>query len=497
MGEIERLRKRVAELEAENKRLRESKESTETVTVAEVFKGHPVLLFKGHFHPFRLGLRKVTALLELIPMVRHFVETEGRYLSPGLTSAASGTVSASIGDYKGHSLLKVSGAFRPFSLGAGKLSRVLEALPSVREFAIANGWQDTASAEESAESTGGLGGAMADAVIKLALVMAQADGVVHSTEIACIREEARKRQGARSAGKRARVDEALAMLRSGDVDADALAEELAEVLSEAERAELVEHLFEVAVADGVFHEAEEVLLRDLAPALGVEPSLLDEVFAAWNAGSESGQAPSRATSPVRREASSSGRLGFLDEALDMLTEGVEGEPTRPRLQIKARPTEKAKPQPARPRRVSRTKTPNRTTSATVSRVSQQAPNGFDGGWIRQHRNRLGFTQTDLAALIGAGSSGTISHWETGKKLPSSSEWAALAKVLDPGLPNPLAQVTGDWLMARRKKARLSRDKLAAAIHCTVSEIAAHEEGNKELAPRLKRKALRRFDRSAS
>lgn len=80
--EYDDLKRRLAALEQENARLRKAPSGKrETVTVAKMFKGNPVLMFEGQFKPFGIGLKKAMAILEKLDDVRFFVENNKHKLS--------------------------------------------------------------------------------------------------------------------------------------------------------------------------------------------------------------------------------------------------------------------------------------------------------------------------------------------------------------------------------------------------------------------------------
>ena len=81
-NDIEELRRRLANLEQENRQLKEAaaqpgRSQSITTRVAE-YKGHPVITIEGPFRPFSLGVRKAAAIVEKIDDLVAFVEKHNR-----------------------------------------------------------------------------------------------------------------------------------------------------------------------------------------------------------------------------------------------------------------------------------------------------------------------------------------------------------------------------------------------------------------------------------
>jgi hypothetical protein len=76
MADFEEMKRRVAELEKENARLRGLKilKREDIKAVMGDFKGHPVLKFEGPFRPFTLGLKKSWIVLQKLDDLKAFVD---------------------------------------------------------------------------------------------------------------------------------------------------------------------------------------------------------------------------------------------------------------------------------------------------------------------------------------------------------------------------------------------------------------------------------------
>lgn len=85
-SEIDELRRRLKQLEEENRALREGKpfRRSDTVTTRiAMYKNHPVITLEGSSRPFSLGIRKASAIVEKIDDLVAFVEKYGAGLRPG------------------------------------------------------------------------------------------------------------------------------------------------------------------------------------------------------------------------------------------------------------------------------------------------------------------------------------------------------------------------------------------------------------------------------
>lgn len=83
MTEMNDLKKRLTALEQENARLRKtSGKAREVVTVVGTYKGFPILRFEGPFRPFCIGVGKASAILEKLDDIRFFVENNRHRLPP-------------------------------------------------------------------------------------------------------------------------------------------------------------------------------------------------------------------------------------------------------------------------------------------------------------------------------------------------------------------------------------------------------------------------------
>jgi transcriptional regulator with XRE-family HTH domain len=101
---------------------------------------------------------------------------------------------------------------------------------------------------------------------------------------------------------------------------------------------------------------------------------------------------------------------------------------------------------------------------------------LDGDALRSARERAGFSQNDLARVLGLASGGRISLWERGEARPRSPQLlhalaAALATPVAELLESPKGGPTLRWL---RFAAGLSVEDLALATHTSPSSVKRWE-----------------------
>jgi transcriptional regulator with XRE-family HTH domain len=101
---------------------------------------------------------------------------------------------------------------------------------------------------------------------------------------------------------------------------------------------------------------------------------------------------------------------------------------------------------------------------------------LDGDALRSARERAGFSQNDLARVLGLASGGRISLWERGEARPRSPQLlhalaAALATPVAELLESPQGGPTLRWL---RFAAGLSVEELALATHTSPSSVKRWE-----------------------
>jgi uncharacterized tellurite resistance protein B-like protein len=111
---------------------------------------------------------------------------------------------------------------------------------------------------------------IADMVTRLGFVLAGADDQISPQEITVIRAEARRRVDGLGINAHATLAASVEQLGSQNVDVDRMARDIKSRLSPDEQRQLLEHLFDIAVADGVFVPKEEQFLRQIAQHLDVD-----------------------------------------------------------------------------------------------------------------------------------------------------------------------------------------------------------------------------------
>ncbi len=99
--------------------------------------------------------------------------------------------------------------------------------------------------------------------LKLGMALARSDDDVSDLEVAELHRHAQRRLASHSRQEREAVTLIIDRLRSEEIDVEATAQRIAEDLSTEEQRQLLDYLFDVAVADGVFLHQEEALLRQL------------------------------------------------------------------------------------------------------------------------------------------------------------------------------------------------------------------------------------------
>jgi len=159
-----------------------------------------------------------------------------------------------------------------------------------------------------------LRGDIAHDIVRLAAVMARADGVVVPEEEDRIRSHARKYLTTFTTEDDRRIRSALDVLGTSDLDVHSLASRLLPRLSENERQELMEHIFAVAMADGYLHAAEERLLTEIGNDLQIDKSYFSALLNFC-----------RATSKPRRHSPSppsDSRVSDVPLSSDRSTSGV-------------------------------------------------------------------------------------------------------------------------------------------------------------------------------
>ena len=112
--------------------------------------------------------------------------------------------------------------------------------------------QVTRIAERIADQEPEHGSSFEEYRVELEMALARADGHVADAEIKEMQKHAEERLGGLSVSERANLASALQRLRTSDVAIEPLAQALRARLSAADRRQLIEQLFDVAIADGVF-----------------------------------------------------------------------------------------------------------------------------------------------------------------------------------------------------------------------------------------------------
>jgi len=119
---------------------------------------------------------------------------------------------------------------------------------------------------------------LVESVAQLGMGVSRADQVVHESELAQVRQQAASSVRGAGLGERQRLDEFILRLYSADVNVEEAAHRVAARFTLEQRSKLFEHLFEVAIADGVVVEEEAQLLRRLETILRPAPALLDSLL---------------------------------------------------------------------------------------------------------------------------------------------------------------------------------------------------------------------------
>lgn len=211
------------------------------------FRGHPVFTIEVDGKPrFRFGKTKAQYLLDNWELVTSFARTgEGNM------------------DYHGYDLVELEMTNdRTFRFGLQKARLCVEAEEQLREFAAT-------SREELLEGTNEPNSAdseddVARDCLLLALQVAYADSRIIDVEV----EEVRKRFDTEGQASELMV-ELLELVRSGKADIDRALENLNSKLKPEEKEVVVEQLFDIAAADGLFHGRESKILISINQALEV------------------------------------------------------------------------------------------------------------------------------------------------------------------------------------------------------------------------------------
>lgn len=122
---------------------------------------------------------------------------------------------------------------------------------------------------------------------------------------------------------------------------------------------------------------------------------------------------------------------------------------------------------------------------------------MDGHRIRQQREQLGLTVTDLAGRVGVSIS-AVSQWERNRNRPTATHLGRLAGALGCGIEDLVTETAGDLSTARRL-AGLSQLDLAERIGVPSGSLSNMEAGrarpvNKEQWAAALNISLSNFDR---
>ncbi len=111
-----------------------------------------------------------------------------------------------------------------------------------------------------------------DYFLSLGMAVAKADDVVALGELDELRERAEQRLAGLSDGSLDELRAIMDQIRSQPIDVAAVAMDMVSNLNRDDRHAMVEHLFDVAMADGLFLAQEEQLLRTIHQLLGTDPA---------------------------------------------------------------------------------------------------------------------------------------------------------------------------------------------------------------------------------
>lgn len=160
------------------------------------------------------------------------------------------------------------------------------------------GWVPSARLPDLRLDEGGLAATVVDwpwldTILRLGLLTAQVDGVVDPREMDAIRGYLRARAGGLPEQVLTRIDHELAELRNQPIPFAATAK-LALALSPSARQALLEFLFQVAAADGLFCDKEEALLRELQSVMEIDRIVFATLYRKYRRSSDD---PSASESP--------------------------------------------------------------------------------------------------------------------------------------------------------------------------------------------------------
>lgn len=191
-----------------------------------------------------------------------------------------------------------------------------------------------------------------DLMARLGMAVATADQQLAAEETDMIRRHAKRRLEALGCGGYGSLLASIDKLRGGGVDVDGAVKRLVQFLSRDEQRKLLEHLFDVAVADGVFVPEEEELLRRLYSRLDVEQEHFDRLMRFCKATTKPRAAATRATEPARRSTTSRRRRNKASDSVTVQKfDATEAEPNESFDDITQRPRPTGNEGCSTPRRI--------------------------------------------------------------------------------------------------------------------------------------------------
>ena len=110
-----------------------------------------------------------------------------------------------------------------------------------------------------------------------------------------------------------------------------------------------------------------------------------------------------------------------------------------------------------------------------------------GDWIRTHRMRRDWSQTELASRIGVASL-SITNWEGGKNIPQEANFQRLETIFKVSRPDVTetredagddSETIGDWLRRSRLHNDLTLNELSDAAGVSVGTIVNIEQGRND------------------
>ncbi len=165
--------------------------------------------------------------------------------------------------------------------------------------------------------------------LRLGIALARSDDDVIDQEIAELHKHAERRLASHSRQEREAVALIIDRLSSEEIDVEATADRIAEDLSSEEQRQLLDYLFDVAVADGVFSHQEEALLRQLHRRLRFDNDYFERLIRLCRATALRAEAASgRTTGPPKPKRSSTekrsgpGQFGKVLSMTDRITTGT-------------------------------------------------------------------------------------------------------------------------------------------------------------------------------